>query len=320
MKQSFSLPQGLYQSLILPPAWRSPIDWDEQFGRPSFLTVEIGFGLGETLVDNAKTYPQRNFVGIEESIEHTQKALRLIERSNLPESNIRILKCDCRVAFERLFAENTIDQIDCLFPCPWPKKRHNKHRLFSSDFLKLINSRLKQKAQVKIVTDYYPYFAWILEETPNTGFETTTNVVSPRYNTKYERKWQAEGQREFFEICLHKTSHIDRPLKKDVVLQAYKISQFNPQRFVLQNEKGPAAIIFKDFLFDEKHEAGLIYAIVSEEALTQHLRINISKSNQAWHIVKADGQYFFPTEGIARALQLVYEAALASSGASSLAN
>ena len=35
------------------------------FGREAALTVEIGFGMGKSLVEMAKNAPERNFIGIE---------------------------------------------------------------------------------------------------------------------------------------------------------------------------------------------------------------------------------------------------------------
>ena len=102
---------------------------------------------------------------------------------------------------------------------------------------------------------------------------------------------------------------IFQPLKEDVPLKAYNIQDFDPDRFSLGNETGEVAVVFKDFLFDRKKQIALVYVIVSEQHLTQHLRIAIVKKEKGWKISRAEGQKFFPTPGIARALELVYQAA-----------
>ena len=102
-----------------------------------------------------------------EFVKRSQGSRRSVSGGKL--ENVRLLKIDARVAFERLFLPQTIDHIHCLFPCPWPKKGHVKHRLFSNVFLKLINSRLKQKGQVKIVTDFCLTGEWVRGEIEGSG-------------------------------------------------------------------------------------------------------------------------------------------------------
>ena len=137
-------------------------------------------------------HPRRDYVGIELNWERICKTLTRItaERQRGKLENVRLLKIDARVAFERLFLPQTIDHIPLPFPCPWPKKGHVKHRLFSNAFLKLMNSRLKQKGRVKIVTDFLPYREWVLGEIDGSGFEAAVNSTEARYDTKFERKWQ----------------------------------------------------------------------------------------------------------------------------------
>jgi len=167
---------------------------------------KIGFGMGEFLVRCATDSPNRNFVGLEQHWERIYKTLRRLERSRFADpgaghpDNIKILRIDARVAFERLFSPRSIDVIYCLFPCPWPKKGHVKHRLFSKKFLRLLNSRLKAKGMIKIVTDFFPYYEWMLTQIPTTGFDAATQTTQPQYGTKFERKWCEEGQKEFFEL------------------------------------------------------------------------------------------------------------------------
>src|SRR3989338_11217816 len=147
-----------------------PISWQEQFGRQAQLDVEVGFGLGEFLIRSARKNPQRDYVGIEQNWERICKALESIAKIKGTAgpralSNIRILKVDARLAFERLFHPESIEKVYCLFPCPWPKKAHVRHRLFSADFLRLLNSRLKPRGEVKILTDFLAFVQWIEGQT-----------------------------------------------------------------------------------------------------------------------------------------------------------
>lgn len=292
-----------------------PVDWKKQFGREAPLEVEIGFGMGEFLIRMAHANPHCDYVGIEQIWERIHKTLSGITKEQKAPGkeaslrNIRILKVDARVALERLFAEGTIDRVYCLFPCPWPKKGHIKHRLFSSDFLKTVNNRLKKDGAVKIITDFRPFAQWILGEVPGTGFEIQQRTVGPQHGTKFERKWCGEGQKEFFELNLIKRMHCKIGVKEDIAVRSYTVDHFDPHTFRFKDEKGAVSVILKDMIFDSERNRAMLHLIVAEQSLTQHFWVAVLKREKFWRICKAEGQNFLPTPGIARALELVYESA-----------
>ena len=118
--------------------WRNverPVDWQAQFGSPAPLEVEIGFGNGEFLVRRAQERPERHFIGIELEWASVQRALRRLAQAQA--TNVRLLLVDAHVALQRLFSPLALQRVYSLFPCPWPKERHAKHRLFSHTFLTL---------------------------------------------------------------------------------------------------------------------------------------------------------------------------------------
>jgi tRNA (guanine-N7-)-methyltransferase len=269
--------------------------------------------MGEVLVRMAQDNPERNFVGIEQHWERIYKTLRAITRtrSTDPDTlrNIRILKIDARVVFERLFAPRSMDTVYCLFPCPWPKKGHMKHRLFTNAFLRLVNNRLKKGGGLKVVTDFYPYYEWILEQIKHTGFMVETETIAPQYDTRFERKWTGEGQREFFQLNFIKKRHIAVPVKEDRVLKSYVVDDFKAESFQLENTTGDITVICKDMVYDDARQRAMVQVLVVEEHLTQHVWIAITKKKDQWSIAMTEGQNFFPTPGIAKALELVYRAA-----------
>lgn len=302
-----------FQPVVIPHMLGKPVDWSEQFERRAPLDVEIGFGMGEVLMRMAQADPDRNFLGIEQHWERIYKTLRAITRARLIDpralSNIRILKIDARVVFERLFAPDSIDAIYCLFPCPWPKKGHAKHRLFTREFMRLLNNRLKKGGGLKIVTDYYPYYEWVLGQGGRTGFKVETGTVAPVYDTKFERKWAGEGQKEFFELNFIKKRHITVPAGEEQVLKSYAIDDFQAEHFRLEDTTGDPTVIFKDMLYDGARQRAMVQVLVAEEHLTQHVWVLITKKKDKWSLTQAEGQNIFPTPGVAKALDLVYQAA-----------
>jgi tRNA (guanine-N7-)-methyltransferase len=284
-----------------------PINWRQRFGRESILEVEIGFGYGEFLVHLAQKYPARNFVGLELRWASIRKALRNIAQAK--SSNVRLIQADARVALDRLFLPKSLLRAQALFPDPWPKKRHAKHRLFSHAFLILLNSRLVGGGEAHIITDYQPYLDWILEQVPGTGFEAYRKSMPPRFRTKYERKWHESGQKEFYELRLLKQEHVEIPLKEDRPLMTYHVEHFDPDHFDPLNERGDTVAQFKEFLYDPKRQKGMVMVVVAEENLTQHFWIEITQERGRWYIRLAKGCGVVPTMGVQRALDLVRDAA-----------
>lgn len=312
-KKFFPLAIGAYLSHY---ESERPVDWTGRFGNAHPLDLEIGSGLGEFLVRNAVAHPERNFVGIEQEWERVKKFLRRIEYARRDgadaAANIRVLQVDATVALERLFKPSSIDRIYCLFPCPWPKKGHIKHRLFSSRFLRLVNNRLCERGDVQIVTDFLPYRDWVLEQIDGTGFDADARTVQPRFGTKFERKWHAQGQREFHEIILKKTAHLEFPVKEDIELKIYFAPEFDPQQFRFEEMTGEVTVVMKEFLYDRDRRKAMVHLVAAEENIAQHVWVTVAKTSRGWRIAKAEGQTVLPTQSVAKAINLVYQAVVRS--------
>lgn len=290
--------------------WRQvarPIDWARQFGREAPLEVEIGFGNGSYLVRRARAHPERDFVGIEVEWPSVRRALRRTAQAGV--FNVRLIQVDARVALDRLFRPWSLNRLYALFPCPWPKERHVRHRLFSHHFLRRVNSRLGQGGEVRVVTDDEPYLRWVLDQLPGTGFAWRWRTVSPRFGTKYERKWRQKGQESFFQLRLRKRAHVEVPMQKDVAVAPRFVEQFDPKRFRPVDQPGDVTLAFKDFLYSPERQKGLARVVVVEGHLTQHLWIEIAREGDGWWVRPSQGSAFVPTEGLQRALDWLRDAA-----------
>jgi tRNA (guanine-N7-)-methyltransferase len=283
-----------------------PIEWDHIFGRPAPLEVEFGFGLGDFLVRQARIRPQTNFVGLELGWVQVRRALRKIAIARV--RNVRVLRIDSKTALDRIFPEKSLRIAYTLFPCPWPKKKHAKHRLFSSAFLTLLNSRIVDGGEALIVTDSHPYAEWIRSQVSGTGFQVSQRKVAPRFSTKYERKWHASGLEKFYELKLIKRQHLKRLPKEDTNLIARRVKSFAPEHFRPSKSTGDITVRFKETLYDPKRKLGMVRSIVGEDKLLQDFWIEIVKKGHFWHIRPAKGCGIVPTAGIQRALDLVYDA------------
>lgn len=285
-----------------------PTDWAAVFANQRPLEVEIGFGNGEYLAQISQENPQVNFVGFEQYCERIHRTLRKLSRTGL--DNVRVLRLDARAGFERYFAPKTMTRVHCLYPPPWPKKSDIKHRLFTEDFLTLVNSRLVDGGVLKIVTDFQPYIEWVQENIGQSGFAVDFKKIKANYGTKFEKKWVAGGQSEFYELLLTKRSHVPVNVKEDSALQTYLIENFNPDHFSFKDhsEQG-LAVSFKEILYDAKKKTALIHVIACDGPLAQNIRIVVAHSPKGWRVNLAEGSMLMPTMAVSKALECVWEAA-----------
>lgn len=298
-----------YRSLVpfLPwPEMEHPINWPLVFGRSSPLEVEIGFGSGDFLAKRAGEHPERDFIGIERMWGSVRRALAQIDLAGL--KNVRLLLGDTRVIFDRLVQPWTVMRIYSLFPMPWPKQRHTRHRVFSRQFFQMINNRLVEGGEVQVVTDHEPYLAWMRAESEGAGFEVSVREIPPLFGTKYELKWQDEGKQIFYELRLVKKVHQKGLLTEDIVLKTYWADAFNPDQFRPANCREQVVVEFKDYIYDPQRLRAMARVMVVEDTLIQNFWIEIGKEGERWHVHLAKGFSAIPTVGVQRALDLAYEA------------
>jgi tRNA (guanine-N7-)-methyltransferase len=284
-----------------------PFPWESCFPEAARIHVEIGFGLGDFLVRQANEHPDWGIVGLEMGWFAIRQTLRKIALAGI--KNVRLIQMDAREAFLRLFEEQTITSVDSLFPCPWPKTRHLKHRLFSRGFLKSLNGRLVSGGRIRIVTDHKDYFEWIRMEAHHTGLEVSGKTVPPQFTTKYEQKWMGLGMDRFFELTLVKQRHMTVPLKEEPTVKTHRIAFFNHKNFAPSGARDGIIVEFKDYLFDEARQRGMIRAVVLEDGFKQDFWLEVQKREHHWHIHPAKGCSIIPSAGVQRALDLVKEAA-----------
>jgi tRNA (guanine-N7-)-methyltransferase len=291
--------------------WREaerPLSWAKLFGRVAPVELEVGFGNGEYLVARAQQMPERHFVGIEREWESVQRALRAIATAGL--TNVRVLLGDARPILGRAIAPQSLARVYALFPCPWPKTRHHKHRLFDSRMLQLVNSRLQPGGECYLLTDHADYFQWVLGSLTDTGFTAYARTVPPQFRTKYERKWLAEGQTRFYELTLTKIQHCAVPLLEDAVMETYRVPQFDPARFQPADVDEGVHVVFKETRYDPARQIAMTRVVVVEDELTQHFWIEIVREGNQWRIRPAPGCGVVPTCGVQRALDAVRDACL----------
>ncbi len=123
------------------------------------LQIEIGFGDGERLIEQAADRPDVAFLGCEPFLNGVAKAIAAISDRGL--SNVRIHAGDARDLLTAL-PTGSVDRIEILYPDPWPKRRHHKRRIVSDEFLAAAARILKPECELRFATDIDDYCAWTL--------------------------------------------------------------------------------------------------------------------------------------------------------------
>ncbi len=124
------------------------------------LTVEAGFGNGETLASLAQNNPDENFLGIEVFRPGIARLMMRAEEQGL--KNLKIFHGDMRKVLAELLPAGSCARMLILFPDPWPKRRHHKRRLVSPDLLPLLEQVLGEGALLYLVTDERNYADYML--------------------------------------------------------------------------------------------------------------------------------------------------------------
>ncbi len=135
--------------------------------------------------------PQAQFIGLELKKRRFEKIAK--RASALKLNNLFMVRGDARECLPRLFGPGHLDRIYILFPDPWPKLRHAKHRLINSLIIKQLHNFLKNKGEVFCATDAGYYSAQICATFDQAGGFIRSPTESP-YPTYFEQKWKALGR------------------------------------------------------------------------------------------------------------------------------
>ena len=136
-------------------------DLDRLFGRSAPRTLEIGFGMGHSLLEMAAAAPQEDFIGIEVHRPGVGALLSGLLAQDL--SNVRVYACDALEVLRQCIADASLDRVLLFFPDPWHKARHNKRRIVQPAFAELVRSKLKPGGVLHMATDWQPYAEHMLE-------------------------------------------------------------------------------------------------------------------------------------------------------------
>ena len=187
-------------SLVIHDATTKKGQWQEIFGNSNPVHIEIGMGKGRFLTALAKQNPEINYIGIERYDSVLIRALEKREQAEEQISNLFYL-CEDAKNLPDIFAEGEIARIYLNFSDPWPKDRHAKRRLTSTEFFARYHQILAKDGEVMFKTDNRILFDFSLEQVPLAGWnlkDVTFDLHHSEYAegnimTEYEEKFSSMG-------------------------------------------------------------------------------------------------------------------------------
>ena len=154
---------GPLLALRTAPRPKNPLDFSTSSqggGKVEDVWLEVGFGAGEHLLQQARNNPRVGLIGAEPYEAGVAKLLTHMAHD--PPPNIRLYEGDARDIIEAL-PDASLGRVFLLFPDPWPKTRHHKRRFVQMDLLDRLARVMNPGAEFRFASDDAPYFEWTLE-------------------------------------------------------------------------------------------------------------------------------------------------------------
>lgn len=175
---------------------QEPLDMVALFGREAPLVLEIGFGMGASLVTMAQNNPHQNFLGIEVHAPGVGACLASAKEAGV--ENLRVMCHDAVEVLQKMIPDNSLRMVQLFFPDPWHKARHNKRRIVQVPFAELVMRKLKLGGVFHMATDWEDYATHMLEIMSSVdGYKNLSegNDYVPRPETRPLTKFEQRGQR-----------------------------------------------------------------------------------------------------------------------------
>lgn len=160
------------------------------------IVLEVGIGKGGFILQAAKTYKQFSFIGIEKNATAIYKLINKIGNDDTIK-NLSIINDDF-ANIDNWLDKNTVDMFFVNFPDPWPKKRHEKRRLFSNEFIELFRGLARPGALLQFRTDNHDLYLYVKEQLKKKWKLTNKNKALSLFNnikTEYQQKFTSQGNK-----------------------------------------------------------------------------------------------------------------------------
>lgn len=177
-------------------------DWAQIFGRKTAPILEIGFGNGDNLAEQAAKNRDKDYVGIEVYRVGVGRLLNQIQQRQL--TNLRVICADAVEVLNHRIADHSLSALWLFFPDPWHKKRHHKRRIVQTAFADLVANKVEEKGIWHLATDWVPYaehMLEVLEAHPRWQNTAGAGQIVPPPENRIETHFEKRGLRKGHEVA-----------------------------------------------------------------------------------------------------------------------
>ena len=173
-----------------------PFDFPTIYGNTNPIILEIGFGMGKSLVEMALQNPDKNYLGIEVHTPGVGACLAYAVEKHV--KNLRIICHDATEILRDSIADNSLGGLQLFFPDPWHKAKHHKRRIVQPHFVETIYQKLQPNGFIHFATDWQNYAEQMLDVLKSAvGLHNVspTNDYIPRPDVRPLTKFEQRGHK-----------------------------------------------------------------------------------------------------------------------------
>lgn len=171
-------------------------DFAAIFGNHNPVVLEIGFGMGRSLVDMAAQNPERNYIGIEVHTPGVGACMAYAVEKGV--KNLRVICHDATEILRDSIAPQSLGGLQLYFPDPWQKAKHHKRRIVQPAFIDGLLSKLAANGFIHMATDWENYAEHMLEvlrQFPQLQNQSQAGDFIPRPDFRPLTKFEERGQK-----------------------------------------------------------------------------------------------------------------------------
>ncbi|MFY1027940.1 tRNA (guanosine(46)-N7)-methyltransferase TrmB [Actinobacillus seminis] len=171
-------------------------DFSGIYGNTNPVILEIGFGMGKSLVDMAIQNPDKNYLGIEVHTPGVGACIAYAVEKQV--KNLRIICHDATEILRDCIADETLGGLQLFFPDPWHKAKHHKRRIVQPAFVDMVCQKLVPNGFIHMATDWENYaeqMLAVLKSAVNLRNVSPTDDYIPRPDFRPLTKFEARGHR-----------------------------------------------------------------------------------------------------------------------------
>lgn len=169
--------------------------WNDYFDDKAMRVLDIGFGMGHSLLSQAANMPEAQFLGVDVHLPGVGALCAGLHEQAL--SNVRVYADDVVPLIQHQDSVHVFDRVQLFCPDPWPKQKHHKRRLVQVNFLADIWRLTRPGALLHLATDWEPYADYMLSVIDQSAHWQMASdaIAKPIIHARPRSQFQTRGER-----------------------------------------------------------------------------------------------------------------------------